>query len=1093
MPQKKVDSRVRTLIENGVKLRERTFLVLVGDRGRDQVVNLHFMLSKAAVKARPSVLWCYKKDLGFSTHRKKRMRQIKKLIKRGLYDPDKENPFDLFISSTNIRYTYYKDTHKILGSTYGMCVLQDFEALTPNLLCRTIETVEGGGLVVLLLRTMTSLKQLYAMTMDVHSRYRTERHQDIVARFNERFILSLGSCKRCLVLDDELNVLPLSKHCKDIVPLPAGKIVKIGKDSETLKEMKREFSDTPTLGTLVSLACTSDQAKAVAQCVEVIADKTLRSTVSVTAARGRGKSAALGISIAGAVAYGYSNIFITSPNPENLGTVFEFLFRGLDAMGYQDHTDYEILRDGSSETGIKNVVRVNIFRNHRQTIQYIAPSNDRVLSQAELLVIDEAAAIPLPVVKALLGPYLVFMSSTVVGYEGTGRALSLKLVKELRDKANRATSGSKSGTRKLREITLDEPIRYAPGDGVERWMNDLLCLDATDSKHRITGGVPHPRDCELFSISRDTLFSYHRLSEEFLQKIVSLFVSSHYKNSPNDMLLMSDAPAHRIFALLGNVDDAAENGGLPDVLCAIQVALEGEINSDVMQSSLSKGKRASGDLIPWTVSQQYQESSFGSLSGARVVRFVFDVVDVGMRTSFLTLIHTLLTPHSHTSTLTLTHPQVRIAVHPDVQRMGYGSRALQQLTEYFEGKLLDVDAMEAAERETFSNGGQHDLGNDLNTETLAPRTRLPPLLVPLSEKRPESIHWIGTSFGLTPELFRFWFKDGYRPLYVRQTPNELTGEHSTVLLKPVKSIHSEKNPESGWLNSFSEDFTRRVVNLLSYQFSSLSTSLALNLLNHRRDSTSSISSSSSKKQIVNLVRMNFLPHDLKRLDAYSRNLVDHHLIRDLIPIIARLYFTKSVDISLSQIQAAVLLGVGLQHKTVQDLSEELNLPSGQLFAMFNKSMRKTYKYLQSVVESEIEAEVAPRIRRAMETEAEQRENVKPLKSMDRELSEAGKIETQKIKDKQKRMVDALEAVDLMQYAVGGSEEQWSKALGDAEDSGGRNVIRLSAETSSTFSDNNNKKKRKRSGSIDQIKQLKKAHAKKKKEKKSAKKKKKKRS
>ena len=46
-----------------------------------------------------------------------------------------------------------------------MCVLQDFEAITPNLLARTIETVEGGGLVVLLLKTMTSLKQLYTMTM----------------------------------------------------------------------------------------------------------------------------------------------------------------------------------------------------------------------------------------------------------------------------------------------------------------------------------------------------------------------------------------------------------------------------------------------------------------------------------------------------------------------------------------------------------------------------------------------------------------------------------------------------------------------------------------------------------------------------------------------------------------------------------------------------------------------------------------------------------------------------------------------------------------------------------------------------------------
>jgi N-acetyltransferase 10 len=46
-----------------------------------------------------------------------------------------------------------------------MLVLQDFEAITPNLLARTIETVEGGGIVVILLQSMTSLKQLYSMTM----------------------------------------------------------------------------------------------------------------------------------------------------------------------------------------------------------------------------------------------------------------------------------------------------------------------------------------------------------------------------------------------------------------------------------------------------------------------------------------------------------------------------------------------------------------------------------------------------------------------------------------------------------------------------------------------------------------------------------------------------------------------------------------------------------------------------------------------------------------------------------------------------------------------------------------------------------------
>lgn len=66
MPRKKVDNRIRVLIENGVVGNHRSLVVVVGEKSRDQVVLLHHMLTKATVKARPSVLWCYKKDLGFS-------------------------------------------------------------------------------------------------------------------------------------------------------------------------------------------------------------------------------------------------------------------------------------------------------------------------------------------------------------------------------------------------------------------------------------------------------------------------------------------------------------------------------------------------------------------------------------------------------------------------------------------------------------------------------------------------------------------------------------------------------------------------------------------------------------------------------------------------------------------------------------------------------------------------------------------------------------------------------------------------------------------------------------------------------------------
>lgn len=47
---------------------------------------------------------------------------------------------------------------------------------------------------------------------DVHSRYRTEAHVDVVGRFNERFLLSLADCRVCLCLDDQLNVLPFASH-----------------------------------------------------------------------------------------------------------------------------------------------------------------------------------------------------------------------------------------------------------------------------------------------------------------------------------------------------------------------------------------------------------------------------------------------------------------------------------------------------------------------------------------------------------------------------------------------------------------------------------------------------------------------------------------------------------------------------------------------------------------------------------------------------------------------------------------------------------------------------------------------------------------
>ena len=63
-------------------------------------------------------------------------------------------------------------------------------------------------------------------------------------------------------------------------------------------------------------------------------------------------------------------------------------------------------------------------------------------------------------------------------------------------------------------------------------------------------------------------------SQSFLQRVMSLYTSAHYKNQPNDLQMLSDAPAHHLFVLLGpKAMDQGEKGHLPDVLVVVQVTV----------------------------------------------------------------------------------------------------------------------------------------------------------------------------------------------------------------------------------------------------------------------------------------------------------------------------------------------------------------------------------------------------------------------------------------------------------------------------------------------------------------------------------------
>ena len=977
MLRKKIDDKIQILLKNCISQNERAMFIIIGDKGRDQISNLHNLYSKLNPGKKLNILWCYKNELAFSNHAKKKMKKIKKQMNKGVFELNDENAFDLFISTADIKFCYYHDTQRILGTTFGMLILQDFEAITPNLLCRTIETVQGGGIIIFLFSNMTSLKQLYTLSMDVHSRYRTEKNKEIEPRFNERFILSLTSCKNCLVVDDELNLLPITSHMKNMKELDKNideneKNIFLTKREKELNDLKNALSNKEIIGNLIKLCKTVDQAKTLMCLVDTISEKNQKNTVSITSGRGRGKSSSMGLAVASAILYGYSNIIVTAPSPENLKTFFEFVIKGLNSLNYIEHKDY-IIQEGINEfKGI--IVNITITKNHKQTIKYILPTDILIFQMAELLIIDEAAAIPLNIVKRILNDCVTFMASTIQGYEGTGRSLSIKLIDDLRNNKN-----NKNNSRILKEVMLSQAIRYADNDPVEYWLNKLLLLDAT-SVDSFEDSLEDPSKLELYLVNRDTLFSYHKGSESFLKKIMSLFVSSHYKNSPNDLQLLSDAPSHKIFVLCKSINKNKEIKGLPDVYCAIQICEEGGISKDVILNNNKRGLKPSGDLIPWTISDQYQDQEFAHMTSIRVVR---------------------------------------IACHPECQRMGYGSKALELLSEYYEGKFIKL---------SNDSDNENDIDNDKNEK----KKKLKPLLNKLEDIKPPFIYYLGTSFGLTNNLYNFWNKNGYKPLYLAQNSNAITGEHSCIMIKPINEgniktfddLNDNKNNDKiKWFKPFSNDFKHRLISLLSFSFNKLDIKLALSLLDPQITNSTSVDKDDdedenniNKKDLSkNEIELFITKFDFKRLELYSRNLSNYSMIIDLIPVLSNLFFNKKIFISLSYIQAGVLLGVGLQRKNFDTIAEEFHIETNQLLAMFNKMVKKFVSHIKGIYEKNLEME-----EKQNEEKVELKTNKNEysgniLKEMQKELKgEKEKIMEKDKATKKKYMEDKLKKLENME-------------------------------------------------------------------------------
>ncbi|MDY7117806.1 GNAT family N-acetyltransferase [Halomonas sp. SSL-5] len=272
--------------------------------------------------------------------------------------------------------------------------------------------------------------------------------------------------------------------------------------------------EAPCGGAVADSDClTGDQARA----VERLGRLRRRRPLVITADRGRGKSAALGIAGARWLAAGEPEVLVTAPRPAAVESLFERL-AALCPHGER---------------------RGGAFVTDRGAVRFVAPDALAELARAgeaggagRLLLVDEAAAIP----AGLLGEWLdafprIAFATTVHGYEGSGRGFALRF----RERLERATP-------EWRGLHLAAPIRWAADDPLEPLLHRLLMLDAEPPEPEAQAdGMPE-------RLSRDEL----TVDEPRLRALFGLLVQAHYRTTPSDLRLLLDGPGLSVTALEGD-------------------------------------------------------------------------------------------------------------------------------------------------------------------------------------------------------------------------------------------------------------------------------------------------------------------------------------------------------------------------------------------------------------------------------------------------------------------------------------------------------------------------------------------------------------
>lgn len=237
------------------------------------------------------------------------------------------------------------------------------------------------------------------------------------------------------------------------------------------------------------------------------------------------------------------------------------------------------------------------------------------------------------------------------------------------------------------------------------------------------------------------------------------------------------------------------------------------------------------------------------------------------------------------------------------------------------------------------------------------------------------------------------------------------------------------------------------MNLLSYEaFKKFDASVALSIL----ESTVSRNSPSPAPRLLTNTELSSLltPFDIKRLESYADSMLDYHVVLDLVPTIASLFFGKKLETGLPPAQQAILLALGLQRKNVEALETELGITSTQTLALFGKLLRKMTKSLEDIQKASIASELPAEPTLAGRSANGPNKFVALQQTIEQDLADSAVQlngeDDDATKKEQRKLLDTL---NMEEFAIG-QEGDWTEAEKQVERlASGKGSARLSSTVS----------------------------------------------